>query len=120
MNDMQDNAKQNRVVQMLRNLGIYAVGGIGSRLMTFLLVPIYSFFIAPSEFGYYDICFAVIMLMLPFLSMQLRDGAFRFLLDAHHAAHFGGMCGVGRGGLLYVRHQIYVAYGGVWHRFRRF
>ena len=82
MNDMQENAKQNRVVQMLRNLGIYAVGGIGSRLMTFLLVPIYSFFIAPSEFGYYDICFAVIMLMLPFLSMQLRDGAFRFLLDA--------------------------------------
>ena len=66
---------------MLRNLGIYAVGSIGSRLMTFLLVPIYSFFIAPSEFGYYDICFAAIMLMVPVISMQLREGAFRFLLD---------------------------------------
>ena len=66
---------------MLRNLGIYAVGSIGSRLMTFLLVPIYSFFIAPSEFGYYDICFAAIMLMLPLITMQLREGAFRFLLD---------------------------------------
>lgn len=66
---------------MLRNLGIYAVGSIGSRLMTFLLVPIYSFFISPSEFGYYDICFAAIMLMLPIISLQLREGAFRFLLD---------------------------------------
>ena len=67
---------------MLRNLGIYAVGSIGSRLMTFLLVPIYSFFIAPSEFGYYDICFAAIMLMLPLITMQLREGSLRFLLDA--------------------------------------
>ena len=67
---------------MLRNLGIYAVGSIGSRLMTFLLVPIYSFFIAPSEFGYYDICFVVAMFAVPIISMQLRDGAFRYLLDA--------------------------------------
>ncbi len=69
-------------MQMLRNLGIYAVGSIGSRLMTFLLVPIYSFFIAPSEFGYYDICFVVAMFAVPIISMQLRDGAFRYLLDA--------------------------------------
>ena len=67
---------------MLRNLGIYAVGSIGSRLMTFLLVPIYSFFISPSEFGYYDICFVVAMFAVPIISMQLRDGAFRYLLDA--------------------------------------
>ena len=72
---------QNRAMQMLRNLGIYAVGSIGSRLMTFLLVPIYSFFISPSEFGYYDICFAAILLMTPIISFQLREGAFRFLLD---------------------------------------
>ena len=78
---MADIKTQNRAMQMLRNLGIYAVGSIGSRLMTFLLVPIYSFFIAPSEFGYYDICFAAIMLMLPLITMQLREGAFRFLLD---------------------------------------
>ncbi|MGN0213344.1 MAG: lipopolysaccharide biosynthesis protein [Muribaculaceae bacterium] len=73
---------QNRAIQMLRNLGIYAVGSIGSRLMTFLLVPIYSFFISPSEFGYYDICFVVVMFAVPIISFQLRDGAFRFLLDA--------------------------------------
>lgn len=78
---MAEDKTQNRAMQMLRNLGIYAVGSIGSRLMTFLLVPIYSFFIAPSEFGYYDICFAAIMLMLPLITMQLREGAFRFLLD---------------------------------------
>lgn len=73
---------QSRAMQMLRNLGIYAVGSIGSRLIMFMIVPIYSFFIDPADFGYYDICFAVIMLLLPVISMQYKDGAFRFLLDA--------------------------------------
>ena len=69
---------------MLRNLGIYAVGSVGSRLFTFLLVPIYSFFLDPGEFGYYDICLATVMLLLPIITMQLREGALRFLLDAQN------------------------------------
>ncbi|MGN0228922.1 MAG: lipopolysaccharide biosynthesis protein [Muribaculaceae bacterium] len=68
---------------MLRNLGIYAVGSGGSRLITIMLVPIYSFFIAPGEFGYYDICFMVVLVMMPFVTLQMRDGAFRFLIDSN-------------------------------------
>ena len=79
---MQDTEKQNRAVQMLRNMGIYAVGSVGSRLITIMLVPIYSFFIEPSEFGYYDICFMVVLVMMPFVTLQMRDGAFRFLIDS--------------------------------------
>ena len=67
---------------MLRNMGIYAVGSVGSRLITIMLVPIYSFFIEPSEFGYYDICFMVVLVMMPFVTLQMRDGAFRFLIDS--------------------------------------
>ena len=80
--DMQDTEKRNRAVQMLRNMGIYAVGSVGSRLITIMLVPIYSFFIEPSEFGYYDICFMVVLVMMPFVTLQMRDGAFRFLIDS--------------------------------------
>ena len=80
--DMQNSEKQNRAVQMLRNMGIYAVGSVGSRLITIMLVPIYSFFIEPSEFGYYDICFMVVLVMMPFVTLQMRDGAFRFLIDS--------------------------------------
>lgn len=67
---------------MMRAIGIYAIGSVGSRLITFMLVPIYSFFIAPESFGYYDLCFMALLVMMPFISLQLRDGAFRFLIDA--------------------------------------
>ena len=71
----------NRTTQFLRNIGIYAIGSVGSRVITFLLVPIYSFFIAPEDFGYYDLCLSTVLFVLPLISMDLREGAFRFLLD---------------------------------------
>ena len=34
------------------------------------------------NFGYYDICLTAVFLLMPFVTLQLRDGAFRFLLDS--------------------------------------
>lgn len=68
--------------KFVKDIGIYAIGNLGSRFVTFLLVPLYTFYIQPSQYGYYDICFTAILILMPFLSLQLRDGAFRFLMDA--------------------------------------
>lgn len=68
--------------KLIKDIGIYAIGNLGSKLVTFMLVPLYTFYIQPAEFGYYDICLTAVFILIPFLSLQLRDGAFRFLADA--------------------------------------
>ena len=66
----------------MKDIGIYAIGNIGSKLITFMMVPLYTYFVHDtSDFGYYDLCLTVCLLLLPFVTLQLRDGAFRFLLD---------------------------------------
>lgn len=77
---MEDN-QQNRGKKFVRDLGIYAVGNLGSKLITFLLVPLYTYFIAEADYGYYDLCLTVIFMMSPLVSMQLFDGSYRFLMD---------------------------------------
>jgi O-antigen/teichoic acid export membrane protein len=72
---------KSRSGKFLKDIGIYAIGNIGSKIVTFLMVPLYSFFVSTSDFGYYDLCLTVIILFIPFATLQLRDGAFRFLLD---------------------------------------
>lgn len=67
--------------KFINDLGIYALGNLGAKLITFLLVPIYTFTISPADFGYYDICLTVIFFFAPILSWQLAEGAFRFLLE---------------------------------------
>ena len=77
---MEDN-QQNRGKKFVRDLGIYAVGNLGSKLITFLLVPLYTYFVAPADFGYYDLCLSVMFVLSPIVSFQRIDGSFRFLID---------------------------------------
>ncbi len=71
-----------RGAKFLKDIGVYAIGNIGSKIITFLMVPLYTYFVHDtSDFGYYDLCLQVCLLLIPFVTLQLRDGAFRFLLD---------------------------------------
>ena len=68
----------------MKDLCIYAVGNLGSKIITFAMVPLYTFFVKDTgDFGYYDLCLTVIFLIMPLATLQLRDGAFRFLLETH-------------------------------------
>lgn len=74
-----------RTKKFVKDLGIYAIGNLGSKLITFLLVPFYTFFIDdPAAFGYYDICTNTMYCLIPIIGLQLNDGGFRFLIDNHN------------------------------------
>lgn len=72
----------------MKDLGIYAIGNLGSKIITFAMVPLYTFFVKDtSDFGYYDLCLTIIFLIMPLATLQLRDGAFRFLLETQDEQH---------------------------------
>ena len=80
--DLTNNRAKSRSSKFLKDIGIYAIGNIGSKIITFMMVPMYTYFVHDtSDFGYYDLCLTVCLLLMPFVTVQLRDGAFRFLLD---------------------------------------
>lgn len=75
--------RQNRSSKFINDIGIYAIGNLGSKIITFLMVPLYTYFIdKPADYGYYDICLTVVFLLVPFITLQMREGSFRFLLDS--------------------------------------
>lgn len=75
-------AKDTRNRKMARDFLVYSVGIIGSKLMTFALLPVYTHFISdPAEYGYFDLCLTACFMLMPFVTLQMRDGAFRFLLE---------------------------------------
>ena len=77
-----NNISSNRGSKFLKDIGIYAIGNIGSKIITLMMVPMYTYFVPnKSDFGYYDVCLQACLLLIPFVTLQLRDGAFRFLLD---------------------------------------
>lgn len=70
-----------RSSKFLKDLGIYAIGNLGAKIITFAMIAVYTHYVSKGELGYYDLCLTVIFLLIPFITLQLRDGAFRFLLE---------------------------------------
>lgn len=80
-------AEQSKTKKFITDLGIYTLGSFGSRIMTFLMVPVYTYFVdKPADFGYYDLCMTICTLLFPVASLRLRDGAVRFLLETDEEA----------------------------------
>lgn len=66
---------------ILKSTMIYAVGNFTSKLLMFLLLPLYSFYISKEEFGIYDLILATITLLVPLITVQTSDSTYRWLLD---------------------------------------
>lgn len=77
-----ETSNENREKKFIKDFGIYSIGVIGNRLISFLILPFYTYYIAdPSEYGYYDLCLNVCLTLLPITTLQMRESAFRFLLN---------------------------------------
>lgn len=67
---------------LVKNTVIYAIGSFGSKVLSFLLVPLYSFYLNKEEFGYFDLVITAINLIVPFVTLQISDSIFRWLLTS--------------------------------------
>lgn len=69
---------QNR---MFKETLIYSIGSFGSRILSFLLIPFYTYFFTKKELGEYDLLITTISLFAPLVSLQLSDATYRWLID---------------------------------------
>ena len=66
---------------LLKNTFIYTIGNLGSKLLTVSLLPILSFYLSKKELGEYDVVLTTISMFVPFVSLQISDAAYKWLLD---------------------------------------
>jgi O-antigen/teichoic acid export membrane protein len=67
--------------KLLKSTLIYSIGNFGSKIFSFLLVPLYSFYLSKAELGYYDLVITTVTLISPFITLQISDAAYRWLLE---------------------------------------
>lgn len=71
----------NRYKKLLGNSAIFAIGSLGSKLISFILVPLYTYILTKSEFGTVDLITTSVNLILPIITLSAFDAVFRFVLD---------------------------------------
>lgn len=61
---------------------VYFAGSVLSKLVIFLLFPLYTVYLSPVQYGNYDLVCSIINLVAPIAFMQVWDALFRFSFDS--------------------------------------
>lgn len=71
----------NKYVNLIKDTLIFAIGTVGSKLILFILVPLYTNVLTPDEYGIADLVFTLSQLLLPFLCLGIYHAVIRFGLS---------------------------------------
>jgi len=70
--------------ELIKNTIIIGLGKVSTQLITFLLLPLYTLFLTPAEYGTVDLIVTYVALLVPAVTLQLEMASFRFLIDARN------------------------------------
>ncbi|WP_424475225.1 oligosaccharide flippase family protein [Oceanobacillus kimchii] len=71
----------NKTTKLLKNSLIFAIGNLGSKIIIFLIVPLYTYYLSTEEYGTVDLITVLVNLMLPLVTLSIFDAVFRYVMD---------------------------------------
>lgn len=67
--------------KLIRNSFIFTLGNLGSKIIAFVMLPLYTYTLSTSQFGTVDLLITTVNLFLPIVSLSIGDAIFRFSMD---------------------------------------
>ena len=74
------------IKRFAKTAGTFLVGNVLSKLVAVFLLPIYTAYLSPSEYGTYDLVISILNLVMPIAFVQIWDGMYRFVFDCKNDA----------------------------------
>lgn len=68
--------------KLVNNSIIFAIGNFGSKIINFILVPLYTYYLTTEEYGVADLITVTISLLLPIISANVFEASLRFAIDS--------------------------------------
>lgn len=71
----------NQYKKLAKNSFLFAIGSFSSKAITFFLLPVYTRYLTPEQYGIIDVLITTLLLLMPLLSLQAQEISFRFSMD---------------------------------------
>ncbi|MCA5599147.1 lipopolysaccharide biosynthesis protein [Lactiplantibacillus plantarum] len=71
----------NRYKKLFSNSMVFAIGNLGSKMITFIMVPLYTRYLTTAQYGQSDVLSTLVSLLTPILTLSITDAVFRFAMD---------------------------------------
>lgn len=70
--------------KLASNTVLFAISNFGSKLLSFILVPVYTFILTTEEYGTADLIFATCTILLYIFSLAIAEGTMRFTMAGEY------------------------------------
>lgn len=70
-----------RYKKLLSNSFIFTIANFGSKIITFLMVPLYTNYLNPNQYGSVDLITTTVNLLVPLLSMEIGQAIIRYSIE---------------------------------------
>lgn len=68
--------------QLVKNTAIIAIGKLSTQILSYILLPLYTSKMVPSEYGIYDLVCTLSLFLCPVITLLIEESMFRFLIDS--------------------------------------
>src|SRR5690625_3526241 len=70
--------------KLIKDTIIYGIANFGSTILTFFMLPLYTYYFTTYEYGLWDLVLTTTTLFIPFVTFEFITATYRWLLDATH------------------------------------
>ena len=83
----EERVEMNRAYKKLGiNVLLFAISSFGTKIIGFLLVPLYTSYLTTTEYGTADMLYTILNILIPVFSLDIADAVIRYVLDKKYKA----------------------------------
>lgn len=71
----------NSYKKLLKNSSIFAIANLGTKLISIVLVPLYTYVLTTEQYGSIDLIITTISLLIPIITISIFNSVLRFTMD---------------------------------------
>ena len=73
-----------KYINLIKNMGVFAISNFSVKVITFLVLPLYTYYLTTDEYAVVDLVNSTAQLLLPFLSLCMTDAVLRFGISSEY------------------------------------
>lgn len=70
----------NKYSKLVKNTAIFAIGSFSTKILNFLIVPLYTYVLTTEEYGRIDLFTTTISFMIPIITLSIQEAMIRYIL----------------------------------------
>jgi len=73
-----------KYISLFKNIGLFTIGSFGSKIVAFLMLPLYTAILSTADYGTVDLLQSTAQLLMPIFLLSIQDATLRFGMDVNY------------------------------------